>query len=360
MLSIPYEVEILKIKKIAKFILSAAISFVLLNAVCFLYYNVPVHSESATNSTDYVWEKSKFYSRGTEGFAWGKTDAKGFNNLSAENSEKPDILVMGTSHTEAFNVSQAENYAYLLGELFDSDTNNMSVYNIGISGHSITTCLNNFESAVNEFNPGKYVVMEVTKAELSQEEINLISEGNVKKIHSSANPILILLQKMPFVRCVYYQIDKMGLEFKLPTLKKTQTPTTHESVAVDEADKDAEYETSLNLLMEKIGNIAKENNIRLILVINTTLQIDDDGSVIPSEKSEKEKLFETACNNNGIFLTDMYIPYADYYNENHRLPHGFSNTAVGVGHLNKYGHLVVANELYELIAETENKNSFAS
>ena len=64
-----------------KVVAAAIVSFAVLNMVCILYYNVPIHSNSENDSTDYVWEKNKFYSRGTEGFAMGVTDKNGFNNL---------------------------------------------------------------------------------------------------------------------------------------------------------------------------------------------------------------------------------------------------------------------------------------
>ena len=222
------------------------ISFLILNAVCFFYYNVPVHSESESGSTDYVWEKSKFYSKGTEGFAFGKTDANGFNNLTTENSLNPEILVMGSSHTEAFNVAQNESYVYLLNEM------GRNAYNIGISGHRITTCFNNFEKALDEFKPQKYVVIEVSATELTMDEINQINDGTVNKIHSSANPILILLQKIPFVRCVYYQLDKMdfGVKNTNNAANKTETVKTATKNTI-KSDSDDAFNEALNLFMKK-------------------------------------------------------------------------------------------------------------
>ena len=315
---------------------------------------MPVHSESETNSTDYVWEKNKFYSRGTEGFALGRTDANGFNNISAENSINPEILIMGTSHTEGFNVAQDENYSYLINNLMNDAGMNMNTYNIGISGHRITTCLNNLKNAVEEFNPSRYVILEVTTTEMSVDEINQVSEGTVKKIHSSANPILIFLQKIPFVRCVYSQIDKMGLEINLPTFKKDQKKTNQESLVA--ADTDEEYRLALNLLMEQIGDIAMENDVKLIIFNHSDLRIDTDGKVIPMQRSGKSMMFEEACRKNGIEFLDMYDAFSENYSETYHLPHGFSNTAVGKGHLNKFGHEVIANELYELIKDLESQN----
>ena len=341
----------MKIKKLVQVICSLVLSFLILNTVCFFYYNVPVHSESESGSTDYVWEKGKFYSKGTEGFAWGRTDENGFNNLTTENSISPEILIMGSSHTEAFNVAQNENYAYLLGELLSKSGIKLSTYNIGVSGHHITTCLNNFESAVNEFKPSEYVIMEVSTAELTLDEINQITEGTVKKIHSSANPILVFLQKIPFVRCVYYQLDKIDFGGKDTKEEKNKNNNSNSTEQTDL------YETALNTMINKVGSVAEKNGVKLIVVLNSNLQTDKNGKVVPQETGEKSELFEQACLNNGIGYLDMYDAYSEMYNEMHCLPHGFSNTAVGTGHLNKFGHKSIANELYKYIVNSENKSS---
>lgn len=41
-----------------------------------------------------------------------------------------------------------------------------------------------------------------------------------------------------------------------------------------------------------------------------------------------------------------------FYEENH-VPHGFSTGQIGVGHINKYGHAVIAESLYRYINELE-------
>lgn len=348
----------MKVKKLAQVICSLFLSFLILNAICFFYYNVPVHSESESGSTDYVWEKSKFYSKGTEGFAWGKTDANGFNNLTVENSISPEILIMGSSHTEAFNVAQNENYAYLLNELMSKSGMGWSSYNIGVSGHTITTCLSNFKNAVEEFKPGKYVVMEVSSIELTAEEINSLSDGTVNEIHSSANPIVIFLQKIPFVRCAYYQLDKMGIGAKNTNnnVPKPQAAKADVSVQQSTSDLLEEYKSALNSVLKETGSVAQKNGIKLIFLYNPDLKINKNGEVIPQTQSEKSEIFMSACRDNGIEFLNMYDAYAENYSKTCRLPHGFSNTAVGKGHLNKFGHVLIANELYEFILKLEQQN----
>ena len=61
-----------------KALLAGLIALALLCGFCFFYYNVPVHYPNPSGATEYVWESSRFYSRGTEGFAMGRTNNEGF------------------------------------------------------------------------------------------------------------------------------------------------------------------------------------------------------------------------------------------------------------------------------------------
>ena len=49
----------------------------------------------------------------------------------------------------------------------------------------------------------------------------------------------------------------------------------------------------------------------------------------------------------------MTDSFRDLYATEHHLAHGFINTAVGSGHLNKYGHRVIAEKLAEVIQGLE-------
>ena len=123
------------------------IAVAILNILCLFYYNIPIHQRNPNGATDYIWETEKFYSRGTEGFAWGKTDKNGYNNKKIP--EKIDILLMGSSHMEAFNVSQNKNTAVLLQDMLKESGLEEGVYNIGTSGHEFLRCLSNIEAALD-------------------------------------------------------------------------------------------------------------------------------------------------------------------------------------------------------------------
>ena len=97
-------------KKISAWILKALAAglaaLLLLNIWCYFYYNVPVHYTNETGATEYRWESNKFYRKGTEGFAFGRTNNEGFNNLSDyEPGQEIEILLMCSSHMEGMNTA---------------------------------------------------------------------------------------------------------------------------------------------------------------------------------------------------------------------------------------------------------------
>ena len=118
------------LKWLIKAFVAGCIAFALLCAFCLLWYNVPVHYDNPSGATEYVWESRKFYSKGTEGFALGRTNNEGFNNIKDYNEgDEIDILLMGSSHMEGFNVAQDENAAAVINQLFFTEVHAESFEN---------------------------------------------------------------------------------------------------------------------------------------------------------------------------------------------------------------------------------------
>ncbi len=57
---------------------------------------------------------------------------------------------------------------------------------------------------------------------------------------------------------------------------------------------------------------------------------------------------------NDIIFVDTISAFESLYKEKHILAHGFTNTAVGSGHLNEYGHKLVAEVVAKMIKEHSN------
>ena len=86
------------LKTAGRIFASGVLAILFLTLFSFFYYNIPVSVEMSDESTDWKWEANFFYSRGTEGFAWGKTNNDGYLNAFDYSEETPlDVLIMGSS-----------------------------------------------------------------------------------------------------------------------------------------------------------------------------------------------------------------------------------------------------------------------
>ncbi len=321
-----------------KIIFAMIIAFVILNLICMLYYNCAIHSRSETGSTDYVWEKNKFYSRGTEGFACGTTDTNGFNNLKTFDKGDIDILVMGSSHMEAFNVSQDKNAVAILNEKNCEANSGMNAYNIGVSGHVLVRCLNNAVNAINEFAPQKYLVIETSSVAPNVDLMEKALAGTLLPIPSNNEGIIGQLQKFPFLRRAYSQIENL----------MQNDGGQDEGVEVQTGE---ECYILLDELLGKVDRECDEKGIQLVILYQSALDIDEDGKVLSQDNIQDIENFKSVCDKYGMTFIDMHEAFKTNYKKTHNLPHGFSNSRIGRGHLNETGHSLIANVLFDALCK---------
>ena len=160
------------ITRTLKMMTSLVLAFSLLSVSSLFYKQTSPHVSPFANETYFRWEAGSFTSTMEEGFAWNKMDQNGFNNLQCFDSI--DILIMGSSHMEAVQISTEDNIASKLNELLPFNT-----YSIGVSSHSFIHCVNNMKSAIEVFKPGKYVILETSNVSLSIGEMNDVINGKL-------------------------------------------------------------------------------------------------------------------------------------------------------------------------------------
>jgi len=324
------------IKWFAKAVVSGILAFAILTGFCFLYYNVPVHSTTTDGATDYSWEKNKFYSRGTEGFAIGKTNNEGYvNTFDYKEGTEVDVLIMGSSHMEGYNVPMSDSTAGRLTKMMSDDV----VYNIAVSQHTFINCADNLEAAVEKYKPSKYVIIEALELYYSDEKIQDVLDSNVEELESHSGGIIGLLQKNQFFRLMYSQLKGF-----LRNQKEEQILTSYKPrINID----------LYNKMLSELSETANKYGAKLIVLHQNNLILNDNGNLTPSIDDVDRNSFKTVCENNGVDFVDMTDIFIENYNKTHILPHGFTNTSVESGHLNKHGHKLVADTLYNLIGEVK-------
>ena len=330
-----------KILWILKAIIAGMISFGIVSGICLFYYNLPVHYTNETGATDYYWDKNKVTMRGTEGFAFTSTDEHGFINTFPEKKDDINVLIMGSSHTEGFNVNSDENFTYVLNQKFKDNNQNKYAYSIGMSGHDTLRCLKNLDSALKVYNPTEYVVIEAHLISFDTEGLEQLNSGSYETLDSHTTGLLYQLQKLDFTRLAYSQLSNF--------LKKDNKATSKQK---DKTENDLDqYRQLVETAVHNASEIGKKNNCKIIIFYNLRIDVDYYGDIAPLDLTEKEEIFIAACKKYGIEFINMFAPYEAMYKETKHLPQGFSNTAVGIGHINKYGHRCIAEELYKFIVE---------
>lgn len=322
-----------------KVVFGGLIAFVGLTIFCFIYYNVPMSQEAIGGATDYSWEHGKFYSRATEGFAYGKTNNEGYmNSMDYTDDQEIDILVMGSSHMEAYQVLLHESTAAQLGSLLPND----NVYNIGVSNHNFLVCADNFSEAIAKYKPTRYVVLEVSDLSFTEEQLTYAINETVPETLMDSGGIMDMLLRNQFLRLSYIQVKNFAEKSKISDTSEKK-PTTYVERNLELYDE----------LLLKLSDTISKNDAKLIIFYHSNLDIDNKGRAFYSGDTELISGFADLCEKNNIIFLNMTDRFIRHYDKTHILPHGFGNTSVGKGHLNKYGHKMIAQALYELIKETE-------
>ena len=330
---------------LGKAFLAGCAAFVLLNGFAFLYSNTGGgHITNPTGATDYIWPPGAFFSRMTEGHTWGFVDENGFNN-SYPAEDQVDVLLMGSSHMEAYNVPQDKNLGYCLNELTHRESGTGDyVYNIGTSGHGLTDCLSNLSDALTEYHPEKAVIIETMTLEFSDEQIDAVVNGTRGGIPSYDSGPLYYLQKIPYLKLAYGQMESV-----LGNAAENAVDLNVNEQALSLSPSD--YAEGVDAMLEY--GVHLMGDCTLIIFYHPTLHLDQNGSAYTDADPKRLALFRAACEENGVIFLDMTERFLAAYEEEHILPHGFANTAIATGHLNQHGHRMIAEELAELLKELE-------
>lgn len=320
---------------LTKVMAAGFVSLAVLSVVAFFYSYTGIHITNPAKATDYIWLPNQVMSNMKEGFSFIKMDKNGFNNAEVRN-EKIDILLMGSSHMEAYQVGKYENCSYILNELLPE----YYTYNIGISGHTIYRIADNIDDALREYSPQKYVLIETNTVELEIVQMNKIISGESSVIKSYDSGVLYYLQKIPAFKPLYNQLD-IWLNTKTRSKTVSIASSTEKTVISDE------YRKILFDFLSIIDSESEKNGVTPVIFYAPNETLLKDGSLVFQTDNELLEVYKWTCESLGIVFIDMSDSFARLYNDEKKLAHGFSNTAVGVGHLNKYGHRIVAETLAE-------------
>lgn len=332
------------LKFFGKFIVSGIIAFALLNLISSVYCLSPLRVENEFGNTDYAWETDSCWMKMTEGISYGITDKNGFNNL--KEYDNPDVLVLGSSHIEGMNVNQKHSAPVLLDEMFGEK---YSVYNMGISGHTLFKVVQYLPKSIEAFeNTPKYIIIESATTIITQQDVDMALSGNVQVTAVNNKGIIAKLQKLPFLRQVYHQLDSGMMDMLLPSSKAS-------AVGIKSSQEDSINTIDVKPYDELLGylqEVENETGAQILIVYHPFEKFEDDGS-INFDNREYSDCFAEYADKYDIGFINLEESIEKEYSENKTVPHGFSTGALGEGHINKYGHKLFADEVYKYITEKE-------
>lgn len=343
-------------KQLGKMIGAAIVAVIILSLIVSVYSLSPLRVQNPLGNTDYVWKPNSIWTNMSEGVSFGRMDANGFNN--PEVIENPDIVLLGSSHIESKNVIQYENTAYYLTENFDS---HYSVYNMGISGHTLYKVCQYLPKTLSIYrdNEPKYVVIETDCIDLTKAGVDAVLDKTVETTPVYDSGLVATLQKNPAFRQFYHQLDSGMMEILFPELAKNKT--TQSNSAVEERDdeaisseksKPAVDTAPYDELMPYLGDLKRQYNTDIIIVFHPKERLNADGS-LSFTNNQNTAVFAEYADKYGITYIDMTDSFEQIYNEDHHVPHGFVTGEIASGHLNKYGHKAIADRIYDAIVGME-------
>lgn len=334
---------------IGKVIGAGITAFAILALFCVFYYNPPVHEPCGNGVTSYVRQADTFWARGTEGFAMGTTDDSGYNNSYPADGRKTAILMMGSSQTEGLYVNEDDCVSYLLNEKYAEDGSNRYVYNVGMSAHTIYRNISNLENALKVYRPAEYVALETGTMAMNPVEAAQALDHEMPELTAGSGiPALEVLEKNPYIKLLYQQYKN------LQSQNNGEADVTITENAGYDVFGDDTYAATEELLAY-ISRTAEEADVQAVIYYIPDMTLTEDGSYECSASVDTRDTFAELCEKYNIIFADMTDSVEEAYVKEHIVASGFDNTTVGYGHLNAYGHELLAQCIYDAIGEEEQR-----
>ena len=343
------------IRSILRHAAAVLLGVVLLDAFCAFYYNPAPYEWTDDRATDKVRRPGAWTSQAKEGVGIHHMDENGYNNPPDAFGEGISVLMMGSSHTEGFNVATEENASMRLQALLRADGRPGRVYNIGISSHTFPHNAANLPRALAKFAPSDYVIIETDSVMFSRTVVEAAMADDMRRLRPTRVSVPAIVSDRPLVKQLYKQFKALK--------SKRADDDDEDAAAADDAQAEipesliAEYEAALTDWFALMRSQAEAAGATLILYYHPHLTPRMDGTLATNTAQPCLDAFAAACDRAGVIFVDMTGPFTRAYEQSHILPNGFANTAMGEGHLNRDGQRLVAEALYGAIREAEGEGA---
>ncbi len=164
----------------------------------------------------------------------------------------------------------------------------------------------------------------------------------------SGIPALEVLEKNPYIKLLYQQYKN------LQSQNNGEADVTITENAGYDVFGDDTYAATEELLAY-ISRTAEEADVQAVIYYIPDMTLTEDGSYECSASVDTRDTFAELCEKYNIIFADMTDSVEEAYVKEHIVASGFDNTTVGYGHLNAYGHELLAQCIYDAIGEEEQR-----
>lgn len=341
---------------------AVVISFLIANFLIVFYFYDPGWITRDEGATRGIYEPGSVTVRADEGYTITGIDENGYINQSADLIESGYILNLGNSQSNGNNVMPENKFVALLNAKFQqlSNDNRTHVYNMSVGGYDFGDIVQGFEAAVSEFPDSRAIVIQIGTTELPIEKLESYKEQRSYSSEASAEFLVTnqdITQKLKNVVKDYFplvtyvaelKLSKVDLAFEQAFWQDFGT-TTEDGIASRENTESLEkvYRETLNGVLSYLRETYQG---KIIILYLPSTELLKDGTMHVREMWS-DKVFSDICSQNDIVFCNMGEIYQREYEEMQVLPYGFANTKPASGHLNKYGHKMIADALYLLLKE---------
>jgi hypothetical protein len=280
-----------------------------------------------------------------EGIAWSHFSSDGLRLTgNVQIAGAPDVLIMGDSHVEAYQVPDKETMGSVLERQLRAEGKSWNVLQYAWSGADGPDYVYAAPLVLDRYHPKRiFLVMNAGDFESpASEDVRLVERnGEVKA--EAVIPGAVRGRPPSFGGARSRKLKESGLlyasavRFSLDILPLL----TEHKASAQERDLAATMASPKNV--DLIVRGLKEAYGDRLFILYTPGQ--PFSAQEPAEPQEARLLED--CQAEGMECRSLRERMIEALLERHELARGFLNSAPGVGHLNVYGHQLAADEMYE-------------
>nr|MCR5604756.1 hypothetical protein [Lachnospiraceae bacterium] len=317
------------IKDMLKWAAALVTAYLLANIALIPYYHYTPGIPLEVNATNEIYYPGSPYFTTQEGYSYGRFDANGYLNYDGKgigkDYETGNVLLMGSSHTMGKEVPRGCRYCDIINEEYE-----IPVYNMAMDGHLYPDIVKGFKAALRQFPDPSAIVIETSITEFNIDDLRgSLEQREYDEAHTGEALVSSAGNRARF---------KSELQTWLPyrILLKQKINALKAEVKEKDTGSEQEYRQALDDTMKLMRSMYDKP---IVILYHTSVNVDKTGIAAPAHDNEETvRIFAETCKANDIVFADMSDDFIEEYMESSRLPHGFMNTSVGTGHLNRTGH----------------------